>query len=153
MNRRSYVPRNIDEVDHAILAALVADGRMTTKDLADLIGMASPSIAARILKMKDAGAIQGYTVVIDPLAVGLSVSAYLRLSSTTGDLNGLKHMLNGTPQVVEANHVSGNDCFVAKVMARDVREFEQVISSFSPIAAVESNIILSSTVPRRLPKL
>lgn len=153
MNRSSYLSRNIDKTDHAIIAALADDGRISIKDLAKQIGMSSPSVAARILKMKDAGAIKGYTVVIDPLAFGLSVTAYVRLSAISGELNRLKRMLSDIPQVVEANHVSGNDCFVAKVMVRDVNELDSLIERFSSVAATESNVILSSTVPRRLPKL
>ena len=153
MNRSSYLKRKIDKTDHAILTALFANGDITIKELRDLVEMSSPSVSARILKMKDAGVIQNYTVVIDPIALGLSVEAYVRLSALAGELNGLKCMLNETPQVVEANHVSGNDCFVAKVMARDVKELDSLIERFSSVAATESNVILSSTVPRRLPKL
>ena len=102
--------------------------------------------------MKDAGVIQNYTVVIDPIALELFVEAYVRLNALAGELNGLKRMLNETPQVVEANHVSGNNCFVAKVMVRDIKELDSLLEQFSSVAATESNVILSSTVPRRLPK-
>ena len=153
MNRSSYLKRKIDKTDHTILIALFANGDITIKDLGNLVEMTSPSVSARILKMKDAGVIQNYTVAIDPIALELTVEAYVRLSALTGELNRLNRMLNETPQVVEANHVSGNDCFVAKVMVRDVKELDSLIERFSSVAATESNVILSSTVPRRLPKL
>ena len=153
MNRSSYLERKIDKTDHTILDALFADGRISTKDLADLIHMASPSAAARILKMKDAGAIKGYMVVIDPLAFGLSIAANVRMNAIPGQLSRLTQMLNDTPQVVEANHVSGKDCYVAKVLTRDMAELDSVIARFSAFAATDSEIILSSTVAPRLPKL
>ena len=153
MNRSRYLDRKIDKTDHAILAALFADGRITTTDLADLIDMASPSAAARILKLKDAGAIKGYTGVIDPLAFGLSITANLRMNPFTGEGNRLKQMLKDTPQVVEANYVSGKVSYVAKVMTRDMAELDSVIARFATFAETDAEIILSSTVPRRLPKL
>ena len=152
MNRSHYLERKIDKKDHAILAALFADGRITTKDLADLMDMSSPSAAARILKMKDAGAIKGYTVVIDPLVFGLSITANLRMSPFSGEVNRLKQMLNETPQIVEANHVSGKNGYVAIVMTCDTDELNSVIACFSAFASIDSEVILSPTVPRRLPK-
>ena len=153
MNRSRYLTRNIDKTDHAIIAALTADGRMTITDLAEQIGMSSPSVAARILKMKDAGAIQCYTVVIDPFAFGLCIAAHVRMNAIPGQMSRLAQMLKDTPQVVEANHVSGKDCYLAKVMTRDMSELESVIATFSPLAATDAEVILSSTVPRRLPKI
>ena len=153
MNRSRYFNRNIDKTDHAIIAALNEDGRMTIKDLAVQIDMSSPSVAARILKLKDAGAIRGYSVVVDPLAFGLSITANLRMNPITGEVNRLKQMLKDTPQVVEATHVSGKVSYVAKVITRDLDELDGLIARFSPFAATEAEIILSSTVPRRLPKL
>ena len=59
MNRSLYLNRRLDHIDRAIIAALYEDGRRTIKDVAELIDMASPSITARIDKLKDAGAIMG----------------------------------------------------------------------------------------------
>jgi predicted ArsR family transcriptional regulator len=57
MNRSRYVTRQLDKIDREIIAALTEDGRMTLKELAEQIGMASPSVRARLLKLEDAGAI------------------------------------------------------------------------------------------------
>lgn len=62
-------------------------------------------------------------------------------------------MLIDTPAVVEADGVTGEDCFLAKVVACNVLELESVIDRFQPYASADTAIILSSTVARRLPKL
>jgi Lrp/AsnC family leucine-responsive transcriptional regulator len=127
MNRSRYVTRQLDKIDRAIIAALTEDGRITIRELADQIDMSSPSVTDRILKLKDAGAITGYTVLVD--------------------------LLNETPQVVEAHRVTGADCFVAKVVVCDAQELETVVDRFLPFASTDTAIIQSSTVARRLPKL
>jgi Lrp/AsnC family leucine-responsive transcriptional regulator len=62
-------------------------------------------------------------------------------------------MLSETPQVVEADRVTGADCFLAKLVVCDVHELETVVDRFVPFAATHTAIIQSSTVAPRLPKL
>ena len=153
MNRSRYVTRQLDKIDRAIIAALTKDGRITIRELADQIDMSSPSVSDRILKLKDAGAITGYTVLVDLNAFGIGVAAYLRLRAMPGDVKKVAQMLNETPQVVEAHRVTGADCFVAKVVVCDAQELETVVDRFLPFASTDTAIIQSSTVVRRLPKL
>ena len=93
MNRSQYLPRNLDQIDRAIIAAFSEDGRRTIKQVAELIGMSSPSIKARIDKIKDAGAISGYTVSIDPKAFGPSVTATLRLHARLSEVKKVAQLL------------------------------------------------------------
>jgi Lrp/AsnC family transcriptional regulator, leucine-responsive regulatory protein len=153
MNRSLYLTRRLDHIDRAIIAALHEDGRKTIKDVAELLDMASPSITARIDKLKDAGAIQGYTAVIDPRAFGLNVAAYVRMYARPGELKRVEDMLDKAPEVVEAYHVTGPDCLVAKVVVRDLEELETVVDRFVPFAATDTAVIQSETVARRLPNL
>lgn len=153
MNRSRYVTRHLDKTDRAIIAALTDNGRMTIRELAKLIGMSSPSVTARILKLEDAGAIQGYTIVIDPRAFNLGTAAYVRMNAMPGEAIRLAKMLDDTPEVVEADRVTGEDCFLAKFVVSDARELQSVVDRFQPYASADTAIILSSTVARRLPKL
>ncbi len=82
MNRSRYVIRQIDKTDRAIISALFENGRMTLRELAEVIDLSSPSVTDRIEKLKDAGAIQGYTAIIDPKAFGLG---YAHQHQFTGD--------------------------------------------------------------------
>ena len=62
-------------------------------------------------------------------------------------------MLIDAPEVVEADRVTGEDCFLAKVVVSDQHELETVIDRFVPFSSTDTAIIQSSTVVRRLPKL
>ena len=94
MNRSRYVIRQLDTIDREIIAALTEDGRMSAKHLAEKIGLSSPSIGERVLKLKDAGAILGYTIVIDPNVFALTVSAFLRIEAMPGELTKVVEMLS-----------------------------------------------------------
>ena len=153
MNRSRYVSRPLDTTDRAIIAALSENGRMTVRDLSARIGLSSPSITERIHKLEDAGAIRGYTIVVDPKAFGLGIAAHVRMRALPGELKRLAQMLIDTPEVVEADRITGEDCFLAKVVVSDVQELEAVIDRFVPFSSIDTAIIQSATVVRRLPKL
>lgn len=152
MNRSRYVNRSIDKIDRAIIVALTESGRMTVRELAKQVGLSSPSVTERINKLKDAGAIQGFTVVVDPKVFGLGIAAHVRMRAMPGEVKRVAQMLIDTPEVVEADRVTGEDCFLAKVVVCDVQELETVIDRFLPFSSADTAIIQSSTVVRRLPK-
>ena len=153
MNRSRYVTRRLDTIDREIITALTEDGRMTIRDLADKIGMSSPSVTERIHKLEDAGAIRGYTVLVDPKVFGLGIAAHVRIRARPGEVKRVAQMLLDTPEVVEADHVTGEDCFLAKVVVCDVQALEAVVDRFVPFASTDTAIIQSTTVVRRLPRL
>lgn len=153
MNRSRYVTRPLDTTDRAIIAALTQNGRMTVRDLAAQIGLSSPSVTDRIHKLEDAGAIRGYTIAVDPKVFGLCIVAHVRLRAMPGQVQRLADMLMDTPEIVEADRVTGKDCFMAKVVVSDVHELEAVIDRFLPLSSTDTAIVQSSPVVRRLPKL
>ena len=153
MNQSRYLTRRLDHIDRAIIAALSEDGRRTIKQVAELIGMSSPSIKARIDKIKDAGAISGYTALIDPRAFGLKVAAHIRMHARIGEVQRVMQLLRDTPEVVEAEQITGEDCFQVKVLVSDAQELHHVVSRFEPYASADTAIILANIVVRRLPKL
>lgn len=153
MNRSSYITRQLDRTDRAIIAALTDAGRMTFKELAKQIGLSSPSVTERIHKLEDAGAIVGYTVLVDPKVFGLGVAAHVRLRAMPGEVKRIAQMLIETPEVVEADRVTGEDCFLAKVVVNDMHKLAAVIDRFLPFSSTDTAVIQSTPVVRRLPKL
>ena len=132
---------------------LTENGRASMKALGEKVGMSSPSVRDRLLKIEDAGAIQSYTAIIDYKVFGFNIVAQLRIRAKLGEAQRVAKLLDETPAVIEAYHVSGEDCFLAKVVVRDTQALQAVVDRFQPFAAVDTAIFLSSTVVKRLPKL
>lgn len=153
MNRSRYVTRQLDETDREIIAALTENGRASMKSIGERVGMSSPSVSDRLLKIEDAGAIRGYTTIIDYKAFGYNIVAQLQISAMFGETQKVERLLNETPAVIEADHITGVDCFLARIVVRDTQELQAVVERFQPFAAVDTAILLSSTVAKRLPKL
>ena len=68
---------DLDAKDREILALLELDGRRSTSEIARLTSLSAPTVAERIARLRDIGVIQGFTVRINPVKVGLAISAII----------------------------------------------------------------------------
>jgi DNA-binding Lrp family transcriptional regulator len=82
--------RQIDDVDRALIAALIEDGRISLTELADQTNVARSTVHARVQRLQDSGVISGYTAKVDPAALGLGVSALVFLDVDQHDWRGLR---------------------------------------------------------------
>ena len=69
----------LDRRDTQILAALQQDGRRSVVELAELIGLSPTPCARRLRQLEESGVIKGYTAVVEPRALGLSVQAFVQV--------------------------------------------------------------------------
>src|SRR5690242_1710903 len=116
----------LDDTDWRILAALQRDGRLSFADLAREVAMSPSAVTERVRRLAESGVITGYHAVVAPDRVGLPILAYVRLRHPTGNDRPFHAMLGRTPEIVEAHHVTGEDCFVLKVAARSMTHLEDV---------------------------
>ena len=143
----------LDPIDTALIAALADDARISVAELARMVEMSAPSVAERLRRLEEAGVIQGYTVRIDPAALGRPLVAWLRVKPLPGKLEQVAEILRGLPEIVECDRITGEDCFLARAYVRSVGELERMIDRIIPYAATNTSIVQSSPVARRLPPL
>ncbi len=70
----------IDALDRAILAELRHDGRATWRELGERVGLGPTATADRVRRLERHGVIRGYHADIDPVAVGLTITAYVAIA-------------------------------------------------------------------------
>lgn len=63
-----------------------------------------------------------------------------------GEVKRVAQMLIDVPEIVEADHVIGEDCFLEKVIVRDLQALEATIDRFLPFSLTDTAIIQSTTV-------
>lgn len=139
----------LDKTDWHLLAELQTDGRATYAELARAVAMSASAVAERIRRLEEAGVISGYQAMVDPERVGLTVMAFVRLRYPTGNYRPFHALLDSTPEIVEAHHVTGEDCFVLKVLARSMRHLEEVTGRISGLGAVTTSVVYSSPLSSR----
>ncbi|MBE9553537.1 MAG: AsnC family transcriptional regulator, partial [Proteobacteria bacterium] len=84
MKRLRYENGDIDATDIKLLDVLVADARTSIAELGRVVGLSPPSVSERIKRLEEAGVIEGYTVKINPKALGLPFAVWLRIRPIPG---------------------------------------------------------------------
>lgn len=138
-----------DATDWRILDALQAQGRASFTELAKAVSMSASAVTERVRRLEEAGVIKGYTAVVDPERLGLPILALVRLRYPTGNYKPFHDLLDTTPEIVEAHHVTGDDCFVLKVTARSMRHLEEVSGKIGGLGSVTTSVVYSSPLPSR----
>jgi Lrp/AsnC family leucine-responsive transcriptional regulator len=140
---------SLDRTDWRLLAELQKDGRATYAELARVVAMSASAVTERVRRLEEAGVIAGYQASVDPVRVGLQVMAFVRLRYPNGNYRPFHALLDSTPEIIEAHHVTGEDCFVLKVVARSMRHLEEVAGRISGLGAVTTSVVYSSPLPGR----
>ncbi|MGA5068533.1 Lrp/AsnC family transcriptional regulator [Streptomyces exfoliatus] len=141
-----YTP---DATDWRIIEALQSEGRASFAELARTVSMSPSAVTERVRRLEEAGVITGYTAIVDQDRLGLPILAFVRLRYPHGNYKPFHDLIDTTPEVLEAHHVTGDDCFVLKVAARSMRHLEEITGKISTLGAVTTSVVYSSPLPRR----
>ncbi|MGI5199736.1 Lrp/AsnC family transcriptional regulator [Streptomyces sp. CA-288835] len=138
-----------DATDWRILEVLQREGRASFADLARAVSMSASAVTERVRRLEEAGVIQGYAAVVDPERLGLPIMAFVRLRYPTANYKPFHDLVAATPEILEAHHVTGDDCFVIKVAVRSMSHLEEVSGKIATLGSVTTSVVYSSPLPRR----
>ncbi len=140
---------NLDEINRGILAALADNPRQSTAELARTVGMSAPAVRERVGRLERAGVIRGYRLDVDPAAIGLPVTAWVRIRPGPGQLPKIADLARDTPRVSECHRISGEDCFLLKVHVPAVEDLQEVLDAFLLFGQTTSSFVVATPVPPR----
>ncbi len=143
--------RLLDEIGISLLVALQQNARLSYSELGRLVGLSAPAVGERVRRLEEAGVITGYRAVVDPAALGLTITAFIRLS-TAGERAGnprLNTLVQDLPEVVECHGITGTDSYIFKVSVSSVPHLGRLIDRLSPFGQLNTSIVLSTHVAQR----
>src|SRR3546814_7908447 len=91
----------LDGIDRRLLQLLTANARTTTADLARQVGMSAPSVADRLRRLEESGIVRGYTLDVDPVALGYTLTAIVRIRPLPGQLRKVEKLIAAIGEFVE----------------------------------------------------
>jgi Lrp/AsnC family transcriptional regulator, leucine-responsive regulatory protein len=141
----------IDATDQKLLDALAVNSRLSLKELAQAAGMSSPSAAERLRRLEERGIIRAFTIDIDPAALGYPLQAIVRIRPLPGQLLIVEKLIQEIPEFIECDKVTGDDCFIARLVVRSMGELDGILDKITERAETNTSMIKSSPVRRRLP--
>ncbi|MCR4457720.1 MULTISPECIES: Lrp/AsnC family transcriptional regulator [Enterobacteriaceae] len=143
----------IDDIDRQIVGCLAEDARMSLKMLSARVGLTSPSTAERVKRLEERGVIQGYGAHVNLAAMGYTLQALVRVRPMPGMLHKVDKMIQAIPECIECDKVTGEDCFVMRLVVRSIEQLDELLDGLAEYAQSNTAIVKSSPVKRRLPPI
>jgi Lrp/AsnC family leucine-responsive transcriptional regulator len=132
-----------------ILNAIQRDGRIALKALADECGLSLPATSERLKRLEEAGVITGYRAEVNPVELGYGIMAIVGMTSAQTYKAKLIAHLEAAPEVLECLHVTGQDSYLLRIIAKDIRHLEQFIGSINHFGETRTSIVMSAPIPLR----
>jgi len=139
----------LDNIGREIIKILQEDARISFNELGKRVGLSSPAVAERVRRLEEKGIIRGYRAVVDPMKVGYSIMAFVRLNSSAAHLARADEVAKSLPEVLECHHLTGTDGVIIKVVVESVGELETVVTKFADCGISTTSIALSSPITGR----
>ena len=143
----------MDKLDHRIIDLLVLNSRASLKELGKATDLSSPSVADRVRRLEEKGVIRSFTVDVDPEALGYSLQAIVRVRPLPGMLHIVERLIQETPEFIECDKVTGDDCFIAKLCFRTMAQLDAILDRITEKAETNTSIVKATPIKRRLPPL
>jgi Lrp/AsnC family leucine-responsive transcriptional regulator len=126
-------PISLDPTDLRILARLQEDARLTNVELAQAVSLSPSPCLARVRRLEEAGYIQRYVTLVDPLKLGLTVSVFIQVrleKQVERSLEQFEHAMLTRPEVMECYLMTGSSDYLLRVLVADIPALERFIVDF-----------------------
>ncbi|MDB5701494.1 MAG: Lrp/AsnC family transcriptional regulator [Sphingomonadales bacterium] len=140
-----------DSVDLQILTELQNEGRMTNVELAGRVGLTAPPCLRRVRSLEEDGVIKGYHAELDPARLGYAITVFAMVSlksQAEADLQAFERHVEALDAVRECHMLNGEIDFILKVVARDLQEFQNFLTSSLTTAPNVASVKTSLTIRR-----
>ena len=121
----------LDAIDRKILEVLQGEGRISNVDLAVRIHLSAPQCYRRVRSLEERGVIRGYRADVAPEAIGFGVTAFVSVSIGGDDFGRVREIeaeIRAFPQILECFSVSGEDDYLLKVVAHDLKALSNFLT-------------------------
>ncbi len=156
MERRKFEKEayafDLDESDSKILRALQANARTTLAEVGRSAGLAPSSVHERLRRLQRDGVIRGWTLDLDPVALGRPVTAFVGVEAdvTGGTLAG---RLRQRREIDECHDIAGDLSFFLKVRTQDTEGLLDLVDWIRELPGVRqtrTTVVLKTEFERQV---
>lgn len=132
----------LDRIDRNILAALAREGRLSSAELAQRVGLSKTPVQARVKRLEREGYIRGYSALIDRARMGEGHIAFVQvtLSDTRSTaLEAFNKAVHRIPEIVECHMIAGGFDYLLKIRTKDIAAYRRLLGeTISALPAVSN---------------
>jgi Lrp/AsnC family leucine-responsive transcriptional regulator len=144
----------LDRIDKHILRLMQANGRISNLELAEQVGLSPTPCSRRVKHLEDSGIIDRHVTLLNPEALGLSLTAIIGISMdrhTPDRFEAFEKAIANLPEVIECSIVTGQTAdFLVKAVVRDMQHYEKFLlgnlTRLSGVTGVHSSFVLRQLI-------
>ncbi len=134
----------MDEIDREIVRLLYANGRLNQERIAQEVKLSRPAVHERIRRLEEQGVIRGYKALVDWVALGQPVTAFVWVRTSGMKCRETGPVLMGLScedaTVEECHSVTGEWCLLLKVRAVSPSTLQDLIDEIRDAPGVEGTM-------------
>jgi Lrp/AsnC family leucine-responsive transcriptional regulator len=131
-----------DPIDREILAHLEREGRISWRELGELVGLGPTATSDRVRSLEQRGVISGYRAQINLGALGIGLEAVVEaLLHPDTDSDAFEAALASTAEVRSAVHVTGHFDYLIVLACADVGSLDHILRGWKS----DGGVLESST--------
>jgi Lrp/AsnC family leucine-responsive transcriptional regulator len=142
----------LDEVDRAILSELIRNGRISFKELGEVVKLSPHAVAPRVRRLVDAGVITGFTATIDQGSIGRGLDALIdiRLLSTATP-ERFEATVAQLPSARELTFLTGRFDYQLRAACTDADDLDHTVRALrrAGAAVTETRIVMRTRAYQR----
>ncbi|MFB8388425.1 Lrp/AsnC family transcriptional regulator [Microbacterium sp. NPDC055910] len=128
-----------DAVDLRIIEAVSLDARATLAQISHAVGLSVSAVQARLRRLEQRGVIVGYRALLDPEAVGKSLSAFIEITPLDpGQPDNAPELLEHLSEIEACHSVAGEAAYMLFVRVATPRDLESLIRDIRLAASVST---------------
>ena len=138
----------MDKIDQKIVDILRHNGRISNKNLSELVGLNPSSTLERVKKLEEKGIIKGYSANLDYNKMGYSTTAIIQIALEKHNreiINKFIDHISSLDEVTELYHISGQYDYLLKIYVKDNKQLQHFLienlTSFNYIVKTETLLV------------
>jgi DNA-binding Lrp family transcriptional regulator len=119
--------------------------------LAEEAGVSASLVSRRLARLREAGVLKAVVGVLDPVSVGLTVAAIIRVrlrDHAAANVKAFRDMVARMEEATLCVMLTGEAEYLVRIVARDLPHFQEIVQSkllrCAAIAHMESSIVLET---------
>ena len=136
---------DLDDVDRKILRDLQRDGRSSFKKIGEDAGVSEATVFVRVKKMQDKGIIKSFRAIVEPRAIGKTLTAIVLVRADPKAFPGMLDALKKLDDIYEIYDVTGQYYSILKIITDSTEGLSKIIleiGNIDGVAGTETMIVL-----------
>lgn len=141
--------KELDQVDKKILNILMLEAKKPLKEIAEVVFLSIPAVAARIEKLEKEGYIQAYHAQVNAALTGFPARAFIQLDVPLEKRTGFYVFARTHTQIMECSCVAGEYSMILEVCCSSMEDLEQFVGELQEFGKAKAHVVFSTPVEHR----